>query len=299
MKVMHEYIDFPGGSSIKVKWRHMPHFTYPWHSHSEYELCYVIEGYGTRYVGDSIESFQAGDLVLIGSNLPHFWKSDEAFHEENPELCVKAIVIQFHSDFFINALNNYTEFYHIKKLLNLSSRGICYLSPTVRKVDDMLRKMVEVNGFDRIILMLQIMNKLAKSDSFKVLGSKAFPLKTNEFTNDRLDKVINYLNFHYREKVSLEKISGLVGYHPSAFCRFFREKTGKSLSEYLNDMRIGYACKLLIEGTLTVSQVCFECGFNNLSNFNRTFKRLTGLTPTGYQQQFHLQNRRMFTTLRP
>jgi len=291
---MHEHIDFPGRSTIKVKWRNIPHFTYPWHSHSEYELCYVLESYGTRYVGDSIESFEAGDLILAGSNLPHFWKSDEAFHQENPELKVRAIVIQFHSDFFINALNNYTEFYHIKKLLNLSTRGIQFLNPYVNDLDKMIHRMLEVSGFERIVLMHQILNELAKSESYKVLGSEAFPLEMNGFSNDRLDKVINFLNFHYREKITLDMVSDIAGYHPSAFCRFFKEKSGKSLSEYLNDMRIGYACKLLIEGNLTVSQICFECGFNNLSNFNRTFRRLTKFTPTEYQQQFHLQNKRMF-----
>ena len=230
----------------------------------------------------------------MGSNLPHFWKSDEDFHKDNPDLQVHAIVVQFHSDFFINALNNYPEFYQIKKLLNLSSRGIKFHPSAVKKVDEKLHQMLDVSGFERIILMLQILNQLAVSDEYKILGSEVFPLKINEFTNDRLDKIINYLNFHYREKISLEMVSDIAGYHPSAFCRFFKDKTGKSLSSYLNDMRIGYACKLLIEGTLTVSQICFECGFNNLSNFNRTFKRLTSFTPTEYQQQFHLQNKRMF-----
>jgi hypothetical protein len=119
MKIMHEYVDFPDGLSLKVKWRDIPHFTYPWHFHNQYEITYVIESYGTRYVGNSIEPFESGDLVMLGSNLPHFWKSDEAFHQGNTDLKVKAIVIQFHSDFFKNAVNSYIEFYHIKKLLNL------------------------------------------------------------------------------------------------------------------------------------------------------------------------------------
>ena len=139
--------------------------------------------------------------------------------------------------------------------------------------------------------MLQILDLLARSDCYKVLGSEAYHPKVNEFTTDRLAKVINYLNYHYREKISLDMVSDLAGFHPSAFCRYFKEKTGKTLSEFLNDMRIGYACKLLIEGHLSVSQICFECGFNNLSNFNRTFKRLTRFTPSEYQQQFHLKNK--------
>ena len=291
--MMHEYVDFPGGASIKVKWRDIPHFTYPWHSHTEYELCYVIKSYGTRYVGDSIESFDKGDLVLTGSNLPHFWKSDEAFHKGSPNLRVQAIVIQFHADFFLNAINNYPEFYHIKKLLNLSSRGIKFYKPTVNLVKGMLHDMIETYNFDRIILMLKILDCLAKSNSYKVLGSEVFPLKQAEFSNDRLDKVINFLNFRYREKISLETVSNLAGYHPNAFCRFFKERTGKSLSGYINDMRIGYACKLLIDRNQSVSQICFECGFNNVSNFNRTFKRLTGFTPSDYRHQFHLKNKQL------
>jgi AraC-like DNA-binding protein len=290
---MHEYVDFPDGSSIKVKWRDTPHFTYPWHFHNQYELCYVVESYGTRYVGDNIEVFEAGDLVLVGSNLPHFWKSDEVFHQGNPELKVKAIVIQFHSDFFTNAINSYTEFYHIKKLLNLSSRGIHFLNPTIKQVDKLMFKMLDISGFQRIIMLLRILDLLSKSDSYKILGSEAYQPKVNEFSNDRLAKVMNYLNYHYQEKISLDKVSDLAGFHPSAFCRFFKEKTGKSLSDFVNDMRIGYACKLLIEGHLSVSQICFESGYNNLSNFNRTFKKITKYTPTKYQQEFHFKNRKL------
>lgn len=290
---MHEYIDFPAGMTIKVKWRDMPHFTYPWHFHNQFELTYVIESYGTRCVGDSMEPFSAGDLVLVGSNLPHFWKSDEAFHLGNPDLKVRAIVIQFHSDFFVNAVNNYTEFHHIKKLLNLSSQGIQFQKPTVKAVEKMLYRMLDITGFDRIILMLQILDLLARSTSYNILGSEVYHPKVNEFSNDRLAKVINYLNYHYREKISLQMVAELAGFHPSAFCRFFKEKTGKSLSDFINDMRIGYACKLLIEGHLSVSQICFECGFNNLSNFNRTFKRLAKFTPSEYQVEFHMKNKKL------
>ncbi|NOY97266.1 MAG: AraC family transcriptional regulator [Chlorobi bacterium] len=291
MKIMHEQVDFPGRAAIKVKWREIPHFTYPWHFHNQYELVYVIESYGTRFIGDSIESFEAGDLVFIGSNLPHFWKSDEAFHQGNPDLMVRAIVIQFHSDFLINAIINYTEFYHIKKLLNQSSRGIRFLNPTLKKVKPLLYKMPDVSGLERIILMLQILDILARSNSYKILGSEAYQPKVNEFTTDRLDKVINYLNYHYREKISLEDVASLANLHPSAFCRFFKEKTGKSLSAFVNDMRINYACKLIIDGKLSVSQVCFESGFNNLSNFNRTFKQRTGFTPSQYQLEFYMGNK--------
>ncbi len=287
MKVMHEQIDFPGRSAIKVKLREMSHFTYPWHFHSEYELLFVLEGFGTSFVADNIEQFEAGDLALLGSNLPHFWRSNESFINSNGKLKIKYVVIQFPNDFLKQQITSYPEFYLIGELLERSSRGIRFSPEFARKISKKIIKITRKNGFDRVIGLLDLLQILAKTKEYKLLAGELYKHENHDFTSNRLTKTLLYLNTNYQYKITLEKVAEIANLHPSAFCRFFKEKTGKSLSEFVNDMRISYACRLIIEGKLSVSQICFESGFNNLSNFNRTFKKHTGYTPTNYFQEFH------------
>lgn len=286
MKVMHEQIDFPGRSPIKVKWRVMPHFTYPWHFHDEYEILYVLDGFGTSYVADSIKPFHSGDLVLLGSNLPHFWKSDQSYMESNGKLKVKYVVIQFPRDFFSEHILNYPEFHLIGDLLMRSSRGIRFSPDFAKKISKKIFRILKTSDIERILLLVSILQDFAKTDEYVQLAGELYQQEKHDFTSDRLTKVLHFINTNYQRKIELGKVAEMSNMHPSSFCRFFKEKTGKSLSEYVNDMRISYACKLLIERKQTVSQVCFECGFNNLSNFNRIFKKQTGFSPTEYFRQF-------------
>jgi AraC-like DNA-binding protein/mannose-6-phosphate isomerase-like protein (cupin superfamily) len=284
---MHEQIDFPGRSAVKVKQREMPHFTYPWHFHPEFEILYVIDGSGTRFVADNIEEFQSGDMALIGSTLPHFWRSDEKYMNSGGQLKVKYIVIQFPHDFLKDEIANYPEYHLIGNLLERASRGIWFPSEFTRKIANKIIKVAKSNGFERIILLQDLLQTLAKTNDYKLLAGELYQHEKHSFTNFRLIKVIQFLTTNYQRKIELENVAEIANLHPAAFCRFFKEKTGKSLSEYVNDMRIGYACRLIIEGKMSVSQISFESGFNNLSNFNRTFKRHTKFTPTEYYRKFH------------
>ncbi len=284
---MHEHIDFPGRSAVKVKLREMPHFTFPWHFHPEFELLYVIDGSGTSFVADSIQEFQSGDLALIGSNLPHFWRSDEKYLNSGGSLKIKYIVIQFPSDFLKDEIVNYPEYHLIGDLLKRASRGIRFTNEVARKVSKKIIKLSTNSGFERIILLQELLQELAKTSGFEILAGELYQHENYDFTNFRLTKVMQYLNTNYQRKIELKSIAEIANMHPAAFCRFFKEKSGKSLSEYVNDMRIGYACRLIIEGKLSISQISYESGFNNLSNFNRTFKKHTGFTPTDYFQEFH------------
>jgi len=284
---MHEQIDFPGRSAVKVKWREMPFFTYPWHFHSEFEILYVIDGFGTRFVADNIQTFQSGDMALIGSNLPHFWRSDEVYLNSGGKLNVKYIVIQFPDDFLKHEIANYPEYHLIGKLLQRSSRGIGFSKEFTAKISRKLIKLAQKSGFERIILLQEVLQILAKTNEYKLLAGELYQFEKHDFTNDRLTKIMHFLNTNYQHKIELDKVAEIANLHPSAFCRYFKEKTGKSLSEFISDMRISYACRLIIEGKMSVSQICFESGFNNISNFNRTFKSHTGFTPTTYFEEFH------------
>ncbi len=283
MRIMHEHIDFPGRAAVKVKWQKKPSFTYPWHFHSEYELLFVIKGEGTSFVADSIETFSSNDLVLLGSNLPHYWKSGE----NNKFSGVEYIVVQFSNDFFKEAISSYPEFHLIRELLERSLRGIRFNKSFSVKIRAKLFKLTKEKGFKRTISLLNILQTLAKVRKYKLLAGELYQTENHDFTSNRLIKTMHYLNSGYLKKIELKKVAEIANMHPSAFCRFFKQKSGKSLSEFVNDMRISYACRLIIEGRMSVSQVCFESGFNNLSNFNRTFKKHTGFTPSNYFFEFH------------
>ncbi len=284
---MHEKIDFPGLSPVKVKVREMPYFTYPWHFHDEYEILYVIDGFGTRFIADNIEQFHSGDLVLIGNNVPHFWRSDEIYMNGDGKLKVKYIVIQFPSDFLNEEIKNYPEYHLIGELLNKSTRGIKFSKLFSDKAAGKIKKITKKTGFERIVLLQELLQSLAKSTDYKLLAGELYKAELHDFTSDRLAKVMLFLNTNYQNKIELDKVAEIANLHPSAFCRYFKGKTGKSLSEYVNDMRIGYACRLIIDGNMSISQIGFESGFNNISNFNRIFKKNTGFTPSDYFKEFH------------
>ncbi|MEN6454554.1 MAG: AraC family transcriptional regulator [Prolixibacteraceae bacterium] len=295
MKIMHEQLNLKGKDAITIKWDEFPHFTFPWHFHPEFELVYIMKSFGKRFVADHVEDFNEGDLVLLGSNLPHFWKNDEIFFSNDPRYMVNAIVIHFSPDFFSHQIENYPEFYPIRKLLNLTSRGISFSHQVSEEMKPRLKKLLKLKGLERTLFFLKILDKLSRTGDFKLLASETFRSNLYDWSGSRLDKVMHLINSNYRETIKLETVADHIGMNPSAFSRYFREKTGKPFTAFVLEMRIGYACKLLIEGNHSVSQICFESGFNNLSNFNRCFKKLTSLNPVLYRDQFYKANMKLLT----
>ena len=285
MKIMHEQVSFAPRTMLKVKWDDFPHFTYPWHFHSELELVYVLKSSGKRFVADSVEPFSEGDITLLGSNLPHFWKSEDPGNANNP-MRVNAIVVQFHKDFFRDEINSYPEFHPIHELLKRAVRGIHFEPPVAEKLGRMLKRLLKLNGLERMLYFIKLLETMARTENYRILASKAYQLEEHRELNSRLDKIMHFITTNYQRKITQDEIASKIGMTSSAFCRYFKEKTGKSFIFFVNELRIGYACKLLFENHLSISQICFECGFNNLSNFNRMFKRQTGFTPGEYQQQF-------------
>lgn len=283
---MYEQLSFNNMSSFSIKWDDFPHFTFPWHFHSEYEIVYVIRSFGKRFVGDNIGDFKSGDLVLLGSNLPHLWKNDELFYQNNPKYWVNAVVIHFPFDFFKEPFSKYPEFNRIKELLLRSTRGISFDLKVSKIVGPKLKNLLELDDFSRTIGLLGILNEMALSKNYKLLASKSFSPNVFEWSGKRLDKVMYIVNSEYRNKLKLDDVADQIGMNNAAFSRYFKEKTGKSFSEFIIEMRISYACKLLTEGILNITQVCYESGFNNISNFNRQFKKITFLTPTQFQKQY-------------
>jgi AraC-like DNA-binding protein len=285
---MHEQLDLKG-SPIKVKWCDYDHFTYPWHFHSEYELVYIIKSTGIRFVGNSIESFSDGDLVLHGSFLPHMYRNDDSYYNNDPNFRVHSIIVQFSHDFFNHAIHHYPEFYPIKQMLKRSVAGVYFGNNknSNRKIRELLVKLLRQKGLSQLLGFINILSLMSHSSDIRMLNSNEAVAETAYVhTDQRIEKVLSYIIKTGYHSLTLNAVAKYADMNKSAFCRYFKKKTSKTFTQYLIELRVNYACKLLLEGRLTISQICFECGFNNLSNFNKQFKKTFHYTPTDYIREF-------------
>lgn len=260
----------------------VPHLYNQWHYHRELELLYVIKSNGTRFVGDSIQPFFDGDMVLVGSNVPHFWQNDEMYFQGSGDVFAEAILLQFLDNFMGDSFQ-LPEMLHISKLLKNAMHGIQFTGETRDKAAGILWSIVEENGENKILELLQLLDLFARSNEYRLLSDLAYQPMSNP-SSDRIRMVCEYLLQHYRKPVTLQEVAKMANMTEKAFCRFFKKSTQKTLFQFIAELRISYACKLLLTGEYSVGEVCFESGFNNLSNFNRVFKRTTGQTPKEYQR---------------
>lgn len=285
-RIMHEQLTINEQSPIIARYYDYERFTYPWHFHSEYEIIYVEEGHGERFVADSMEYFHPGDVILLGSNLPHYMRSNEIYYAGNPDLRVKGVVIQFAHDYMSHTIGKYAALNSVRLLLEKSKRGLHFPYPENKQIIKSIQEQPACEGIHGIIHLLLLLDKMAEFKQIRLLGSPHFNEKLSEFSDNRIEKVLSYLMYHYTEPLKLDDIASVVSMNTSAFCRYFKKKTGKSYVEYIQDLRIGYACKLLVGTSYDISQIGIECGFNTICHFNKIFKRNTGLTPSGYRRQF-------------
>lgn len=264
--------------------RYKSEFTYPLHCHAEYELTFVEKGAGVRrIVGDSAEVIGDYDLVLIaGKDLEHVWEQ----HECNSTK-IREITIQFSPDLFINSLIHKNQFDSILKMLESASKGLSFPMDAILKVYDKLDTLAsEREGFYAVIKFLTILYELSNCENAQPLASSSFARLEVNADSRRIQKVQEYLNKHYMEEIRLHQMSDLAGMTPVAFSRFFKLRTGKSLSDYIIYLRLGFAARLLVDSSRSIAEICYECGFNNLSNFNRIFKKKKGCSPKEFRDNY-------------
>lgn len=260
--------------------RHKTEFTYPLHRHREFELNFVEHGEGVkRIVGDSMETIGEYDLALIGAeNLEHVWEEGNCKSND-----IREITIQFSPEFFSQALLAKNQFDSIRKMLKLAEHGIAFSLEAIMRVYPYLDNLAsEQDHFVQFLKFLWILNELSKSP-YKILASSSFAHSTRNQESRRVTKIKQYINDHYSEQLRLDDLASMVGMSPSAFSRFFKMRTGKSLSDYMLDIRLGYAARMLVDSTKNISEICYESGFNNLSNFNRIFKSKRNITPRDFR----------------
>jgi AraC-like DNA-binding protein len=289
MEAVLEKVTHIATNSFALKEDILPHIKTPWHFHPEYELTLIAESHGRRFIGDHVENFRPGDLIFIGPNLPHFWKNDRRYYMRREDYRVRAIVIHFLENFLGDNFFRLPEMAAIGKLLKRSERGLRVDGQTKRVISDRMELMLKQAGFERFLNLLQILDILSRSKELTDLSSIGYQ-PTPKDDLQRINQVYEYLLSNYRNDIDLEKVSDLINLSPTAFCRFFKRSTGKTFTQVLNELRIGHACKLLIEEGVSVSEACFSSGYNNLSYFNRKFKSITKLTPLKFVRRIEHEN---------
>ncbi|GEO04426.1 AraC family transcriptional regulator [Adhaeribacter aerolatus] len=274
-------------NSYSARYDKLPNFGTVWHYHPELELHYVIKGEGVRLIGDNISNFSSGEIILLGQNLPHTWRCEEEYFGQNPDLMVEAVVIHFLPDCLGPHLLQLPEAYLLPRLFQKAQTGMLMGGSTRDNLAPLMLSAVNATNLDRLIILLTMLKLLAETDDYKPIASVQQILSnTSEPDNIRLNKVWSYTLTHYKKEISLEDISAVANLSVTSFCRYFKLLTNKTYYDFLIQIRVSHACRLLVENKLPTEMVCFECGFNNISNFYRHFKKVTGLTPLLYKRHY-------------
>ena len=264
--------------------RHKTEFTYPLHRHKEFELNFIQNGKGVRrIVGDSVEEIGDYELVLVGGEeLEHVWEQGSCQSKD-----IREITIQFSGDIFGNELLSKNQFASIQRMLRRAEHGLSFPLSTIMKVYSILDDIANDNErFVQFLKSLYILYELSVSEGTRVLASSSFAHSPRKVESRRVEKVRQYIDEHYSDQLKLADLAALVGMNPVSFSRFFHQRTGRTLSEYIVDIRLGHAARMLVDTSKTVSEICYECGFNNLSNFNRTFKARRNCTPRDFRAMY-------------
>jgi AraC-like DNA-binding protein len=273
-------------TSFSIRHNNKSNFGTLWHYHPELELNYIIKGEGVRFVGDNISNFSAGDMVLLGEKLPHTWRCKEEYFQNNPNLEVEVIVIHFSPDCLGKDLLKLPEAYLIPKLFEKAKKGMVFNGKTKEKLIKLMHDAVDASMLERLIILLSILKVLAESNEFTPIASAHAFYPSNESDIIRLNKVCSYTLTNYKREISLEEIASISNLSITSFCRYFKLMTKKTFSDFLIEIRISHACRFLIEDRLPTEVLSSECGFNNISNFYRHFKKITGMTPLEYKRTY-------------
>lgn len=255
-----------------------------WHYHQEFELSFITEGSGKRIVGDSVEEFHPGDLIFIGPRIPHVWFSEQPALNQHSGRTLESVYLLFNQSILPDGITSLPEFGHVNLALKLSERGMRITGDTLNQVSRIMLQLPYISGIKRLMHFYEIMDFIGKSDSFQFLASESYVKSKFETASARVKGIHEYLMLNYREEINLEEIAEIVHMAPASACRFFKSNTGLTIFEYLNKIKIDYACKLLLNTDLNVVDISYDCGFNNLSHFNKQFRKFIGKTPTDFRR---------------
>ncbi len=277
-------------SSFSVRQDRVPYVNNRWHYHAEIELIHFKEGNGTQFIGDNIKPFRSGDVLLVGADLPHYWSFYNNYFEAECVSSPDVRVAHFCENFWGRQFLDLPENQSLKLILEKAKRGIQVHGKTKEVVADLLEKMLTAGGSRKILLLIEALDTVANSEDIIVLSSLGFQQNLKEAENDRINCIYQYSLANYKRKIQMEEIAGVANMSPHSFCRYFKSKTRKTYSNFLIEVRVGIACKLLLENRLCIKQICYESGFHNFASFHKYFRMITQKTPLNYQREYISSN---------
>lgn len=287
MQYIYENFTFPPDQSFTIRSEMLEIKKYTSsRSHVNFEIALIENCCGKRFVGDHIEDFNGTELVLLGSYLPHCW---QYYNVIDPNVQPQAIIIHFFPDFLGKELLTKPEASGLKKLFDNAAKGIVFSKSTIARAKRILNLMLFETGLYRAALMLQLLDVLSHSDSYKTLSSPSFGIVETSNEANKINRVFDYIFKNFKEDISLHDVADIVPMSTGAFCRFFKQKTQRTLVEFIKEIRIGHAAKLLMEGNYNVTETCYQSGYNNISNFNKHFKDVKGLSPREFIKQYKIE----------
>lgn len=272
--------------SFSVRHDIVPYINNRWHLHSELELIHFKKGEGTQFIGDNIKRFKSGDVVLVGANLPHYWRFDDIFFEEKAKDMTDIRVVHFSEKFLGDQFLQLPENNNIRSVFDKAKRGLQIQGKERQKIAEILEELLFVEGTQRIILMIEALVIISSCKQFSMLSSIGFKPDNLVQESERINAIYEYSLKNFKRKIQLEEIAEVANISPNSFCRYFKSKTRKTYSQFLIELRVGHACKLLIENNQCLKRLCYESGFNNFTSFHKYFKTITGKSPLIYQKEF-------------
>ncbi|MEQ9462006.1 MAG: AraC family transcriptional regulator [Phycisphaeraceae bacterium] len=280
MEPLLEHLTITPQSSFRLYTRVDEEFAFEWHHHPEYELTLIVEGHGRRFAGDAITGYQPGDLVLLGPYLPHTWHSDETSRDNT------AIVIHFTPEWLKAATASWPEMQVLHRMLRSATHGLSFQGDHAEQASGFLRRISSRSGLSRLALLLEVLQELSADASARPIASPGYRTSSRPI-DPRIDRICRHVNDHIHEDLTQSDMALMIRMKPTSFSRLFKRAMGKTFIEYIHELRIANACRALIESDDPITDVCFRAGFNNVSNFNRVFRRVVGVSPRTYRRQFH------------
>jgi len=281
MKAYFHKVAKPFQSSFVIKHYIAPNFGKPVHYHADLELHLTLKGEGICFIGDKVSNFKPGDILLLGENLPHAWHARERNNSG-----VEAIVIQFGRNCFGRDFFSIPELIHIQQLYEVAKRGLILHSQCRNKVESLMLKIINTNHFQRVITLLEILNLIAESKEYTTISATEILYTGNIEDAHRLEKIYAYTLANFKKDITLAEIAKVSNLSITSFCRYFKNTTQSTYFDFLIQVRVNFACQMIIEGKYSIATICFECGFNNVANFYRHFKKLMGMTPIEYKKKY-------------
>ena len=279
----------PNSHAFIAKILRQPNFDPIWHFHPEYQLFLVLKGSGTRFIGDHVKHYKEGDITFTGPNLPHMWRSDNEGMRVEKNSWSEGIVVYFHEDFIGSSLLQKEEMIKLRQLFQKSLRGLDITGKTANSIRIMMNKLIHLEGMDSVLELFKILNGLSITTETTLLASPGYTNSLKEGDTERMNDVHAYVMKNFKGKIALGTVASLANMTPTSFSRYFKIHANKTFFEFLSEIRIGYACKLLIEDKMNIGQACYDSGFQTLSNFNKQFKTITKRTPMSYKKEYEVQ----------